>query len=400
MRLIYIGFIVPEKIAQKSKAVSIAGNNMEIGVLNHLCKKYENQIDIISITPIASYPRENRVFHRKQTYQVNNYIKTNAIGFINIPIIKQLSIMFSLIIELIKLLKVNKKTNDKIVIMTYNSMSFLSIPVFVINVFFNIVKVCLVVDIPVTFQKKRHKYLEIARYIDNFIALKAFKNYDAMVTLVEKTVNDYAPGVPYKVIDYCVCNTAKIKYKEDNRIFVEKSQITVTFTGAIEKYYGVNEMIQSVLHLPAHFILQLYGKGSLVQEVNNIQSDNQRIRYMGLVSNKDAVKAQQFADILLLIRTDPELNKYGLPSKIIEYLASGTPVISNRIASIPNDLDQFINYIDDTNPISIANKISSITNPENYNKVLDRANKAREHIKENYVWEKQADKIWGYLNEL
>lgn len=400
MRLIYIGFAVPENIVQKSKAVSVAGNNMEIGILNHLCEKYENQIDVISITPIASYPREKQVLHRKQTYQISDYIKTNAIGFINIPIIKQLSIMLTLIIELIKLLKSNKKSDNKTVIMTYNSMSFLSIPIFLIDLLFNIIKVCLVVDIPITFQKKRHKYLEIARYLDNFVSLKAFRKYDSMVTLVEKTANDFAPNVPYKVINYCVSDIAKNKYKDDDKRSVEKTQINITFTGAIEEYYGVHEMIQSVLHLPSHFKLQLYGKGSLVQEIINIQSDSKRIRYMGLVSNKEAVKAQQFADILLLIRTDSELNKYGLPSKIIEYLASGTPVISNRISSIPNDLNQFINYIDDTNPVTIANKISSITNPENYNKVLDRAKKAREHILENYVWEKQADKIWRHLNEL
>lgn len=195
MRLIYIGFAVPENIVQKSKAVSVAGNNMEIGILNHLCEKYENQIDVISITPIASYPREKQVLHRKQTYQISDYIKTNAIGFINIPIIKQLSIMLTLIIELIKLLKSNKKSDNKTVIMTYNSMSFLSIPVFLIDLLFNIIKVCLVVDIPITFQKKRHKYLEIARYLDNFVSLKAFRKYDSMVTLVEKTANDFAPKI-------------------------------------------------------------------------------------------------------------------------------------------------------------------------------------------------------------
>ncbi len=400
MKLIYIGYAVSKDLESSSKAVSVAGNNMENELIKNFTEIQKQNFYSISIVPLPSYPRSSRVIYRKKDLNLENDAISHSIGYINIPLIKQLTIMFSLLFSLItKIISIKRKNKkEKIVVMTYNSASFLAIPVFLVSMLFRITKVCLVVDIPITFQNKKSLYFKIAKNVDNYVSLRLFKKYDAMVTLVEQTVKDFAPGVPYKLINYSV---KKLVRNSTKSIYNDTGKILITFTGALEPYYGIKEMVEAVKELPFEYRLNLYGRGSLENYIREEMDHNLKIHFHGLVSNEEAVLAQCNSAILLLIRTNQELNKYGLPSKIIEYLASGTPIISTPISSIPSDLNQFINYIDDFTPETIANMIKIITkNEDAYRKFLIKAQLGKQYVLDHYTWEKQANEICDYLAEI
>ncbi|WIV12112.1 glycosyltransferase [Proteiniborus sp. MB09-C3] len=399
MNIIYLGYIVPDNIVKESRAVSVAGNNMEKALLKNLYRIYGNDLFVISVTPRASFPRSKMIVNKRRNLMLENGLLLHSVGYINIPFIKQLSIMISILSILMNkiIMKKNCSKREKTIVMTYNSASILSLPVYFTSMFAKFCKICLVVDIPITFQKKRKLYFMIAKGIDNFISLRTFKKYDGMVTLVERTVLDFAPLVPYKLINYSLEKIESIPSIEKKL----NNKVNIVFTGALEEYYGVKEMVDLIESLPSNYYLNLYGKGSLVDYIDEKSKKNKRIIFHGLVANDKAIEAQTNASLLLLIRTNEELNKYGLPSKIIEYLASGTPIISTKISSIPNELHRYINFIDNNTPESILSKVISITSDESvYQDYLIKAKKGREYIINNFTWEKQAESIRDFINEL
>jgi glycosyltransferase involved in cell wall biosynthesis len=74
--------------------------------------------------------------------------------------------------------------------------------------------------------------------------------------------------------------------------------------------------------------LHLYGDGDFADELEEIARNNERIKYFGVKPN-DYVVAEQLKVILLVNPrpTNEEYTRYSFPSKNMEYMVSGTPVL-------------------------------------------------------------------------
>ncbi|MBP3360682.1 MAG: hypothetical protein J6N52_07515 [Clostridia bacterium] len=55
-----------------------------------------------------------------------------------------------------------------------------------------------------------------------------------------------------------------------------------------------------------------------------------------------------------------EFTKYSFPSKTMEYMLSGTPVVMYKLAGIPDEYDEYLNYFDVTSKACIKDKIVEI----------------------------------------
>jgi|GEM_PF-3791133 len=392
MRIIYLGHIAPQSIVSESKAISIAGNNMEIGLLSELTNIYNDKMEIFSVLPFASFPKSSTMFINKKTYKEKNIV-INSIPFINIFALKQISIILYVIFIILKEL-----SNTKITVITYNAPTIYSLPISLLSKIFNnrIIKVCLVVDIPIMFQKKKG-IREIARKFENFLSLKLFKNYDGMITLVENTVTNFTNLKKYLVINYSPLESISTNVKD---LKLDRNKINITFTGAVEEYYGIKEMIQTMKYLSEEYCLNIFGSGSLDDYVIGQSRLDSRIIHHGRVAHDVSIEAQKQSDLLFLVRTDEMLNKFGLPSKVIEYLSSGTPVITNKIESIPTELYKYLNFYEEINEKVISSKIKFITDQIEYKNQKYQANQAKDFIELNYNWENQGRKIEQYISLL
>lgn len=78
------------------------------------------------------------------------------------------------------------------------------------------------------------------------------------------------------------------------------------------------------------------GVGEDAEAIQKIAERDKRIQYFGRLSNDRVVEMEKKAKILVSIRSPKvELTKYSFPSKILEYIASGTLVLSTELGGIP-----------------------------------------------------------------
>lgn len=395
MKIIYVGYFVDQNEIAINPNISIAGNNLEKGILGELNKN--SDIYIYSIKPIAPYPKDNRIFIKNLKNDIEG-ISVNNIGYINIQILKHLTIFLNLFIKLfIQVFNLKIFQKERVVIINYNSFPIISLPSIIISRVFNVKILCLVIDIPIIIIKKGNKLKEKLKRMYNDLSLFLFKKYNGMISLVEQTVIDFAPRTPFICIKYAFESN---NYKFEKNV-KHNETFDIVYTGALEEYYGINEMIETIKILPENYILNLYGNGSLVDFIENESVENSRIQYHGVVSHDQAKKAQQEADLLILLRTEKSINRYSFPSKILEYVASGVPIISSQIESIPSDLNVFINYISSEEPYDLAKKILEIKNEEReVNITRDNYNEGINYLKKEYTWTIQAKRILDFISTI
>jgi glycosyltransferase involved in cell wall biosynthesis len=79
----------------------------------------------------------------------------------------------------------------------------------------------------------------------------------------------------------------------------------------------------------------------------DIQEDK-RIKYFGVKSNEDIVLAESQATLLVNPRfSTEEFAKYSFPSKNMEYMVSGTPLLTTRLPGMPKEYWDYVYLFDE-----------------------------------------------------
>lgn len=136
----------------------------------------------------------------------------------------------------------------------------------------------------------------------------------------------------------------------------------VIYAGAVEKIYGIERLCEAFLAV-AHpnEILHIFGNGDYAEALRQLDREQENIVYHGNRPNAQIVEAELSASLLVNPRpTDGEFTKYSFPSKTLEYMVSGTPVLTSRLAGIPQEYENYIFYFDDNTSESLGKQIRAI----------------------------------------
>ena len=70
---------------------------------------------------------------------------------------------------------------------------------------------------------------------------------------------------------------------------------------------------------------------------------DQRILFNGLLDREEILQIQRASRLLVNPRRgNQEFTKYSFPSKLLEYMSSGTPVLSFRLPGIPPEYEDYL----------------------------------------------------------
>ena len=132
---------------------------------------------------------------------------------------------------------------------------------------------------------------------------------------------------------------------------------TCLYAGSVQKIYGLETLVQGFLQaiLPDTQLL-IYGPGDYVETLKAI--DDPRIQYGGMLLSSEIVEKEMEATLLVNPRpTDAEFVKYSFPSKTMEYMASGTPVLTTDLPGMPREYLPYVNLIREETPEGIASAL-------------------------------------------
>lgn len=127
-----------------------------------------------------------------------------------------------------------------------------------------------------------------------------------------------------------------MKTKERRKIKKQKPKILL-YAGGLHERYGLKTLTEAFTQLDTQeWILEIYGSGPFSRNLEKYAEKDKRIIYKGVVPNEKVVEAELKASLLVNPRpTNEEFVKYSFPSKNMEYMVSGTPLLTTKLPGMP-----------------------------------------------------------------
>lgn len=223
--------------------------------------------------------------------------------------------------------------------------------------------------------------------------VRRMQGFDAYILLTEQMNEVVNPlGKPYMVMEgLCSSTIPELREKNKKRILMYAGSLWEHDAG-IE--YFVNGFIKANLD---NAELHLYGTGTLVPWIEEISKKYPAVKYMGCVTNDEIVKLQCEATLLVNPRpSDEEFCKYSFPSKTIEYMLSGTPVLMTRLPGVPKEYLEHVYTIDEENEDAVFETLKTIFNKDN-DELVEFGLSGRNFVLTNKNCFRQCEKIHVFL---
>lgn len=343
--------------------VQYAANNYQFALIDGLSLTSHNKIFLISELFIGNYPkRYKKLIVKKKRIRYNNEDGIQ-VGFLNLAIVLDIMKAHGGYQELSKWLS-NGDDCHKVVI-GYSFAPSILMTLAKIKKRYPETLTCMVVPDLLEFlglDEKKHLSGRIFTSFQKHVAKKCLNRIDCFVPLTEEMMERIpnSEGKPYCVVEGVFRSETFLEEKVSS---TEPAKKTILYTGGISGKYGVVKLIDAFRTIvDANYELILCGginenEKELINE--KIKSDK-RIRYLGQVSHDEIIGLQRKATVLVNPREADEFTKYSFPSKTLEYLGSGTPVVGYKLPGIPDEYDDHIFYVCDNTASSLAKLIVDV----------------------------------------
>lgn len=317
-------------------------------LLEGLSEHIDGKIYALSALPVTR-KWNKKIFFKREEEQVGkvHYIYE---AFINLNLLRQFT-RYNGIISNIK--KIYKENPDCIIICDILNIS-ITTAALKIGKKLGIPVVGIVTDVPGHMVGGSGKETIFSKAANN-----NFDKFDAFLLLTEEMNNVVnAEGKPYIVIEgHSDAKMANVQNLLDRKATPK----VIMYAGGIRKQYGIERMVNSFIKgCFDGWELHIYGAGDYSEELNEIAKKNSSVKFFGTVSNQVVVEKQLEASLLINPRpTDEDYVKYSFPSKTMECMASGTPLLTTRLPGMPPEYYDYVYFIDDESEDGIQKAIAT-----------------------------------------
>lgn len=260
----------------------------------------------------------------------------------------------------------------------------------------NLQSIGLVTDVPnVRAGDERKGVKNLPRRIKNSL----ISNYDGYIFLTPP-MNDLLnkKHVPYVIVEGLADEKVLLK---ENKLDDKGDFKVCMMAGLLENVFGVDVLLRAFMKTKnPDARLVFYGKGTAVKEIEEASQHDPRVSFCGEVTNQKIVEEERRATLLINPRqAKEEWTKYSFPSKNMEYMASGTPLVGYRLPCIPEEYLEYFYVIENDSVEYLADLLEQLLS-KNVEDIHKFGFKAQKWIVENKNAEVQCKKVVKLINEL
>lgn len=298
-------------------------------------------VNVLSAPPVGRHNSSKLFWHRGK--ETDGGVMYRYLSFINIPGLRQLCLIVGTFCHTLFWAMSKPKKERAVVCDVLNASMGVAILACKIT---GTQTVGVMTDMPgLMVRFEANQKMPFSTRIATSLIKWCFRNYDKFVFLTEamNVVNEHSR--PYIVMEGMSDGTMS-GYKKSS----EKKEVrSIMYAGGLHERYGLKKLTEAFMTLPQEDIcLKLFGSGPFVEELREryCKEDN-RVMYMGVVPNTEVVEAELDASLLVNPRpTHEEFTKYSFPSKNIEYMASGTPLLTTKLPGMPKEYYPYVFLIE------------------------------------------------------
>lgn len=316
--------------------VQNAADSLQKKLLVGLDGVLPNGVRIVNLPFVGSYPsRFKKLYFPGCAENFGNNSSLFGVGFVNISGFKLLFRFFS---SLVGLYKTAKMKNT--VLFVYSAHLPFLFSALLIRCLRCGIRICIVLpDLP-EYMGDGAGFFALIKRIDTWIFYKIVTRLDYFVVLTSFMADKIRVDKRRVVVVEGIASLEEFQ-KDNNQVFKSSEVRSVLYTGTLARRYGILDLVDAFGAVECeNSELWICGEGDGKDYVAHAAKLDSRIKYFGQVGREEAINLQQRATFLINPRPpEGEFTKYSFPSKIMEYMATGRPVIMYKLDGIPSDYD-------------------------------------------------------------
>lgn len=397
--IVYISTFLPPSQKQTLQCANknfnpYSAHNLSFSIFEGLSQQLaSHELKVINIPPVGNYPKCTSARKVRHSLEVVNGITIETVGFSTLFLYNYLNIPYNIY----NCIKKYEKCKD-LVFLIYD-----------LNI--NAIRACKRV-------LKNNPTARIVYIIPDFLedvyngTLKAnlkmklmgnpqefYKLASGFVLLTEQMTDKVGKNKPYCVVEGMI-NSSEIRRKSQN---IEDANFKILYSGMLYEKFGVKNLIEAFLAINnPNLKLQICGCGELEDYIKAYSVIDTRIDFLGMIPREEVIRYQEAADLLVNPR-QPKGNftRYSFPSKTIEYMASGTPLLMYKLPGVPSEYYEYCFYLngDQLDVESLIEKLHMIVAMKNED-LIAVGLRAKEFIIKEKSSVKQCEKIVSLIKRI
>jgi len=167
---------------------------------------------------------------------------------------------------------------------------------------------------------------------------------------------------------------------------------------------GTDVLFKAMCLVETPCILDIYSNISLynsIQSLYDTMPERHKVEFKGFKPHRELIQIlDREADILLCTTRNLGVRPQGagFPSKMLDYSATGRPIVSSELAMLDDEFNQCVTYYESDSPESLAAKIEEVI--ANYDNKVQKALALQQIVLSQYTIEGTSMKLQSLIKKL
>lgn len=365
-------------------------------LLQGMTAQDDTEITCLSAVPVSASCHPKKMWEREEE-QISDSFRYIYVGFRNGKLSRYFTLFFSFLKEL------KKASHQKDVVILCDPLLLSgSLAINWVTKFCKIKKIAIVTDLPDYIacigHKKRNFIEKNFQKVYDTMSKKQMESFDGYIFLTKQM--DEAANLQHKpslIIEGSVDSNLKNIPEEESKEIPR----TVVYAGGLHEKFGVVKLVKAfqMTTLP-NTELHLYGEGQAVSFINEIAKKETKIQYKGVLPFSEIADVERKATLLVNPRpSGQEFTKYSFPSKTLEYMVSGTPLLTTKLPGIPEEYFDYLYTFPSEAVEEMASELQNILG-KGMEELNLKGKKAKEFVLTNKNNILQGKKVIKFLRDI
>lgn len=366
MNILFIGNSHPPKILStfikdtKGKN-NLSCHNYEQSILNGLSQQGEDvHVKVLLVPWVGTFPISyTRLFVRAERFEKYG-LDMQSVGYCNLIGINDAWRQVALYKQLLKTFEDFPEGDIHVIINTFKYPVLKGFQEAKKRTKRHVTQTIMMLDMPgFEFTKRQTNPLKRIKMKRDLAKTMEMVRQSDYIVSVTKHFKDYFEKPVKSIVVEGMVN-AEVMDKDAN--LKPSPQKAVLYTGTLMKIYGIMNLLEAFEKADVpDSELWICGSGDMKDEILERSKKNSKIKYLGLLTSEEAWKKQREATVLVNPRTSQgEYTKYSFPSKTLEYLLAGRPVIVNNLPGFPEEYAEHCIFPKDESIEALAESIKRV----------------------------------------
>ncbi len=406
-RILFLGYAVPEKlfdeVTSTEKYPQIQGTKLIWRIIRGIEESSGCCLDLLSAAYASDYPGNSRILFSYKRWKHCEKASDVIMPFINLLILKHVTRFVSALFLVLRwLIKYRNVENKHILIYAIHSPFMLA--AILASLMFNVKITQIVPDLPEHMgnYEKAGFVRKISKKADIFLTKRLLRRMNGLVVLTKQIAEFVGdPKMPFIVMEGSVSLDELPSHVESQEMTSSSQDFVIMYAGGLNADYGIQLLLDAfkLIH-NERYKLWFCGKGEMESALRDIAKKDKRIVYWGFLPNKDILMLETKATVLINPRpSNKTFTKYSFPSKILEYMCSGRPVIATNLPGIPFEYHKYLYVLEDETPHGLAKFIEHISS-KSPQELADFGRASQDFVRNEKNYVKQGKRIYDFITSL